>query len=150
MRQDELEEVQLGRNQIKQIQKFIVLKSATISDMTQLWLSRQKSKAVKEEKEGNNRKIGTRSVTEKTKIRKTKHKRYIKTFETGHKMRRRGIINQFKQLLDQTLRFMRAASSPVARMAQMSSNRRYKPGDRKEEKDKINKMKNVLVAHKYG
>ena len=38
-------------------------------------------------------------------------------------------MDQFKQLTSQPSRFRREASSPAARMAQMRSNKRYKPGD---------------------
>ena len=44
-------------------------------------------------------------------------------------LKRRRRFDQFKQLTTQPSRFRREASSPAARMAQMRSNKRYKPGD---------------------
>ena len=51
------------------------------------------------------------------------------TFRMHRILKGGGSMDQFKQLTTQPSRFRREASSPAARMAQMRSNKRYKPGD---------------------
>ena len=78
--------------------------------------------------EDGNRGIKPRSPAGNTrKTRKTELKRYIRNTEAGYVKEKKKTMNQFKQLLNQTLRFIRATSSPTDRMAQMRSNKRYNP-----------------------
>ena len=99
------------------------------SSVTELWLSMQGNKGHKRRKRGNNRCRKTVRPTRSTKEMKTQHKRYTKQIKFVSQWSKERTKDQFKQLVNQTLRFLREASSPAARMAQMKSNKRYKPGD---------------------
>ena len=89
----------------------------------------------------------TGQPTKEDKARKPKHKRYIKQTKFKARWNKKGTKGQFKQLINQILSFLREISSPAARMAQMRSNKRYKPGDQGKGTN-IRNTNYVLVVHK--
>ena len=75
------------------------------------------SKGAKESKAHKSKSESTKRSAKKNK--KIKNRHYIRNADPEYSKGKRKVTNQLKQLINQKLRFMRAASSPAARIAQM-------------------------------
>ena len=129
-RQAELKAAQTKRQLSKQSQKNPKNSRNGVSDITRQWLAQKNNmQPVKEKKVKSKGKgpTGKKRRTNYTKKQKQPKDIRLKLILLILKRRRR--FDQFKQLTTQPSRFRREASSPAARMAQMRSNKRYKPGD---------------------
>ena len=79
-------------------------------------------------KDRKGRKVNSRRGKGTTKGKKTKRGRGRARLKI-HEREKVKVIKQLRQMKTQTLRCLREASSPEARMALMKSNKWFKPGD---------------------
>ena len=126
----EIEEALVEQKIAKQTRKVNILEPVMVSNTTKLWLAQQSHTYTRKGDMGCGRKVKTKPVTRNTRRkRKIEHRKLIRTTAASQAKKKKKLINQFSQLVDQTLSFRRERSSPAARIAQMRSNKHYKPGD---------------------
>ena len=101
-----------------------------VSEITKQWLEQKNTK--QQLKKKNRKRTGKRVEGKKKRSNHTKKQKQLKDLRRKSIsliLKGRRSMGQFKQLTTQPSRFKGEASSPAARMAQMRSNKRYKPGD---------------------
>ena len=129
-RQAELKTAQTKRELSKQSQKNPKNSRNEVSDITRQWLARKNNTQPVKERKRKSKGKGPKGKKRRTNYTKTqKQLKDIRLKLIRRILKRRRSFVQFKQLTTQPSRSRREASSPAARMAQMRSNKRYKPGD---------------------
>ena len=129
-RQSELKAAHTKRGLSKQSQKNPTNSKNVVSDITRQWLAQKNNMQPVKEKKCKSKGKGPTGKKRRTNYtKKQKQLKGIRLVLICLILKRRRRFDQFKQLTTQPSRFRREASSPAARMAQMRSNKRYKPGD---------------------